>query len=66
MTVISTRVPAPVQTGGDLDFAMVDTSFPKGQGATKSGRLHVNGLFGYGVETAFAMMIHIVEISLME
>ena len=32
--------PAPVETGGGLDFGMVDTSSPKGQVSTKSGQLH--------------------------
>ena len=32
--------PAPVETGGGLDFGMVDTSSPKGQASTTSGQLH--------------------------
>ena len=31
--------PAPVETGGGLDFGIVDTSSPKGQVSTKSGQL---------------------------
>ena len=36
--------PAPVETGGGLDFGMVDTSSPKGQVSTKSGQLYTNAL----------------------
>ena len=43
-----------METGGGLDFGIVDTSSPKGQGSTKAGQFQFEEFRRIGEEIEFA------------